>query len=120
LPEGAGPIVPDAEIPYVQEFDKPGLQIEELDLSTFYGQDRIIWETQGRVVDRSHENLGSTDRGIALFRRLLFEQIDRVERGEEPTVAVVRDPEQNRIIRFEQATQPWYEERAPATPVTPA
>jgi hypothetical protein len=37
---------------------------------------------------------------------MLDEQIDRVERGEEPNVAVVRDPAKNRVIEFPGASSP--------------
>ena len=57
----------------------------EYDLLTFETQDRMAWETQGAITDRSREHLGASDRGIALFRRLLAEDIDRVERGEVPS-----------------------------------
>jgi 5,5'-dehydrodivanillate O-demethylase len=72
----------------------------EYNLTTFYGQDRMAWETQGAIYDRSQEHLGATDRGIVLFRQLLSEQIAVVERGGEP-MALVRDPEKNQIIEFE-------------------
>jgi 5,5'-dehydrodivanillate O-demethylase oxygenase subunit len=96
------------KVPYTYEFDAPGITIESVDLSTFYGQDRVVWETQGAITDRSVETLGATDRGIVLFRRMLAEQIDRVERGEEPTVAVVHDPAENVCITFE-VTKPWFD-----------
>jgi hypothetical protein len=51
--------------------------------------------------------LGASDRGIVLYRRMLFEQIDRVERGEEPTIAMVRDPKQNDVITFMPGSLPW-------------
>lgn len=101
MPTGAGEIVPDEATPYSEEFDPPNFAIEHVSLETFYGQDRVVWETQGVIADRSLENLGASDRGIVLFRRMLAEQIDRVERGEAPTVAVVRDPAQNECIRFD-------------------
>ncbi|HXE27355.1 MAG TPA: hypothetical protein VN656_02520, partial [Stellaceae bacterium] len=80
----------------------------EIDMTNFYGQDRAVWETQGAIFDRSNEMLGKSDRGIAMFRRMLAEQIDLVERGEDPTVAVVRDPAKNTLIAFASHTQPWY------------
>jgi 5,5'-dehydrodivanillate O-demethylase oxygenase subunit len=86
--------------------DEP-LSFSDKDLQTFYGQDRVVWETQGAIVDRTMETLGASDRGIAMFRRMLAEQIDRVERGEDPTVAVVRDEAQNRIIEFASASRPY-------------
>jgi 5,5'-dehydrodivanillate O-demethylase len=80
----------------------------EIDMSNFYGQDRAVWEAQGAIFDRTNETLGKSDRGIAMYRRMLAEQIDLVERGEDPTVAVVRDPAKNHIIEFNSATQPWF------------
>jgi 5,5'-dehydrodivanillate O-demethylase len=72
----------------------------EYNLTTFYGQDRMAWETQGAIYDRAQEHLGATDRGIVLFRQLLAEQIKVVEEGGEP-IALVRDPAKNQIIAFE-------------------
>ena len=78
----------------------------EYDLKSFFSQDQMAQETQGRVYDRTRENLGVSDRGIVLFRKMLAEQIERVERGEEPSVAVVRDPGKNRMIEFPNITSP--------------
>lgn len=75
-------------------------------LQSFYGQDRIVWETQGPVFDRTLETLGASDKGIVMFRRMLAEQIERVERGGEPTVAIVHDPAKNDIIAFGDAGRP--------------
>ena len=50
--------------------------------------------TQGAIADRGLENLGYSDRGVVLYRRMLLEQIERVERGEDP-MGVVRDPTLN-------------------------
>ena len=57
-------------------------------LDTIPQQDQAMWETQGQVFDRTAERLSFSDRGIAMPRRLMFENI---ERGEEP-FAVFRDP----------------------------
>jgi 5,5'-dehydrodivanillate O-demethylase len=99
---GSGPTT----FEYVPE--KP-MSYGDEELQTFYGQDRVVWETQGAVYDRTTENLGASDRGIVMFRRMLAEQIDLVERGLDPTVAVVRDEIENKMIVFESATQPAYE-----------
>jgi 5,5'-dehydrodivanillate O-demethylase len=71
----------------------------EYNLATFENQDLMAWETQGAVFDRSTELLGSSDRGITLFRNLLREQIELVARGEEP-VGVIRDPAINQTVTF--------------------
>lgn len=46
-------------------------------------QDMIAWMGQGAIGDRSHEHLLASDRGIAIFRQLLEENMARAERGEE-------------------------------------
>lgn len=70
------------------------------DLRTFPVQDQMAWETQGRITDRTKEHLGASDRGIAMLRRMLAEQIDLVEQGESP-MALVWDEAKNDIIKFE-------------------
>jgi 5,5'-dehydrodivanillate O-demethylase len=57
----------------------------------------MAWLTQGPISDRTTERLGTSDKGVILYRSVLLEQIERVERGEDP-LAVIRDPEKNRII----------------------
>ncbi|MGD9944404.1 MAG: Rieske 2Fe-2S domain-containing protein [Burkholderiaceae bacterium] len=86
-----------------EEFDENG----DHNLESFYSQDRAALETQGEIVDRSLERLGASDKGIVLFRKMLIEQIERVRAGQEPEIAVVRDPEQNRMIEFPGVTAPW-------------
>ncbi len=97
-----------AEVSFRYEPDEP-FDINKPDFSTFYGQDRAVWETQGAIYDRSQETLGASDRGIVMFRRMLAEQIDLVEQGKEPTVAVVRAAKDKQMIVFEEATKPTYD-----------
>jgi 5,5'-dehydrodivanillate O-demethylase len=54
-------------------------------------QDHGMWETQGPIVDRTAEHLSYSDRGVALLRRVVAEQIDLVARGRDP-LGLVRDP----------------------------
>jgi 5,5'-dehydrodivanillate O-demethylase len=63
-------------------------------------QDRIAQESQGRIADRSRETLGTSDRGIVMFRRNLEESIRAVQEGRDP-VGVVRDRTRNDVIRFD-------------------
>jgi 5,5'-dehydrodivanillate O-demethylase oxygenase subunit len=63
-------------------------------VDTVLGQDMMAWATQGAIADRTTERLATTDRGLILFRKLLQEQIEKVERGEDP-MGVVRDAAQN-------------------------
>jgi len=57
-------------------------------------QDMLAWVAQGPISDRTTEHLASSDKGVILYHNLLLEQIERVERGEDP-LGTVRDPEEN-------------------------
>jgi 5,5'-dehydrodivanillate O-demethylase len=70
-----------------REVDEAGNHVME----TFSSQDRMAWETQGAVYDRTREILGAEDKGIAMYRRLLRQQVERVLAGEDP-MALIRDP----------------------------
>jgi 5,5'-dehydrodivanillate O-demethylase oxygenase subunit len=60
-------------------------------------QDALAWESQGALTDRSQEHLGVSDRGIAMLRKLLKEQIELVRDGGDP-IGIIRDPEKNKIV----------------------
>jgi 5,5'-dehydrodivanillate O-demethylase len=62
-------------------------------------QDMLMWHARGPIADRSMEELGSGEDGIILHRRLLEENLRRVERGEDP-MGVMRDPARNGCIRL--------------------
>ena len=51
-----------------------------------------MWESQGLVSNRPAEHLSYSDRGVVMFRNQMFENIERVQRGEDP-LAVFRDPD---------------------------
>jgi 5,5'-dehydrodivanillate O-demethylase oxygenase subunit len=53
-------------------------------------QDRAAQESQGRIADRSTETLGWTDRGIAIFRKMLHDGIDAIAAGKDP-LGVLRE-----------------------------
>ena len=61
------------------------------------GQDMMAWITQGTVADRSRENLGASDKGIAIYRRVLRREIKKVQQGLDP-MGIVRDPTRNQRI----------------------
>jgi len=50
--------------------------------------DQWACESQGRIQDRTRENLGSTDKGIVLYRRLLVDAIRKNEAGEKPPMVL--------------------------------
>jgi 5,5'-dehydrodivanillate O-demethylase len=107
IPKPAGE---DADVP-VRYAEENALPNGEYDLSDFYGQDRAVWETMGVNADRWRETLGASDRGVVMYRRMLAEQIDRVERGEDPIVGVVRQEDKDRTIEFVSASKPWRDTR---------
>jgi 5,5'-dehydrodivanillate O-demethylase len=67
--------------------------------SHIMNQDFIAWVGQGAIADRTQEHLGESDRGIIMMRRKMFEQMDAVQRGEDP-MGTIRDPEQNRHVHL--------------------
>jgi len=69
----------------------------EYDMNIVTAQDALAWESQGALTDRSQEHLGVSDRGIAMLRKLLKDQIDVVREGKEP-IGVIRDPQKNMVV----------------------
>jgi 5,5'-dehydrodivanillate O-demethylase oxygenase subunit len=67
------------------------------DMDIVGAQDSMAWETQGLITDRTREHLGHADRGIVMFRKMLREQIEIVQKGGEP-MGIIRDPAKNKLI----------------------
>jgi len=63
-------------------------------------QDRVAQESQGLIADRSREHLASSDQGITMLRRLLFDSIHAVREGKDP-IGVMRDARENESITFD-------------------
>ena len=59
-------------------------------------QDHMAWETQGAIADRTTEHLSYSDQGIAMYRKLLKQEIAKVLDGGEP-MGVERDPDHDMI-----------------------
>jgi hypothetical protein len=57
-------------------------------------QDEMAWVGQGPISDREHEHLVSSDKGVMLYHNLIWENVEKVARGEDP-MGVIRDPEEN-------------------------
>jgi 5,5'-dehydrodivanillate O-demethylase len=77
-------------LPGVTEHGRPTWETLDNNL----GQDMAMWYTQGGIADRSEERLGSSDVGIILYRKLLEENIRKVEHGADP-MCTFRDPATN-------------------------
>jgi phthalate 4,5-dioxygenase len=50
--------------------------------------DQWACESQGRIQDRTREHLASTDKGIALYRRILLDSIAKNQAGEKPPMVL--------------------------------
>ena len=77
-------------IPVRNKENKYGYDAEEQKTSTYTGMGKDInvhdqWacESMGSIQDRTKEHLGTTDKAISAYRRLLRQTISKVERGEE-------------------------------------
>ena len=70
-------------------------------------QDMVGWVGQGPISDRTQEHLASSDKGVVLYRKMLVEQMDRVDRGEEP-MAIIRDLKENEpMIDIRRERRAW-------------
>jgi 5,5'-dehydrodivanillate O-demethylase oxygenase subunit len=78
------------EVPYLDEQGE--FIVDNVD-----GQDMMAWVTQGPIADRTREHLGSSDKGVAMYRRVLRREIKKMQHGEDP-MGVVRDPARNQRI----------------------
>ena len=57
-------------------------------------QDEMAWMAQGPISNRTIEHLGTSDKGVIIYHRLLLEAMEKVEQGEDP-FGVIRDGEVN-------------------------
>jgi 5,5'-dehydrodivanillate O-demethylase oxygenase subunit len=88
--------VPKGREPYVQERvpvwrspirDAQGRWID----SHVINQDIIGWVGQGRIADRTKENLRASDIGIVEMRKRFFADMGKAAKGEDPS-GIIRDP----------------------------
>jgi phthalate 4,5-dioxygenase oxygenase subunit len=76
-----------------------GFNAEQQNSATFTGMgfdinihDQFACESPGRIADRTKERLGTSDKGIVLYRRMLLEAIEKNSRGE-PTLMMLNEAE---------------------------
>jgi 5,5'-dehydrodivanillate O-demethylase len=89
----------DPAAPFVHDLLAEVRPDGEYAMTGFFGQDRMAWETAGPLFDRSTEHLGTSDRGILMFREMLRDQIQAVAEGRDP-LGTIRDPAKNQIIEL--------------------
>ncbi len=68
-------------------------------------QDIIAWVGQGRIADRTRENLGPGDLGIVMIRKQLFNDLDAVAQGRDPK-AVIRSSNVAKCVEL-----PFYQKK---------
>jgi 5,5'-dehydrodivanillate O-demethylase len=61
------------------------------------GQDMMAWISQGAIADRTLENLGATDKGVVMYRRMLKREMEKVAAGIDP-MGLVRESSRNKCI----------------------
>ncbi|MDB5727806.1 MAG: rieske 2Fe-2S iron-sulfur domain protein [Noviherbaspirillum sp.] len=89
-PEGAN--VPQHLLDRVHLYDVPFKDKNgEFVVDNVDGQDMMAWITQGTIADRTTENLGGSDKGVAMYRRVLRRELQKIENGQDP-MGVLRDP----------------------------
>ena len=95
-PKGA--VVPPYLTDQVHLYDVPFKDANgEFIVDNVDGQDMMAWISQGTIADRSRENLGASDKGVAIYRRVLRREMKKVAQGIDP-MGIVRDPQRNRRI----------------------
>ena len=93
-----GAVVPQHLRDEVHLYDVPYLDADgEHIVDNVDGQDIMAWISQGAVADRTLEHLGSTDKGVAMYRRTLKRELKKMQQGLDP-MGLVRDPARNACI----------------------
>lgn len=109
--------VPKGREPYRQEsvpvwqspiVDANGRWID----SHVVNQDIIGWVGQGRIADRTRENLRSSDIGIVEMRKRFFADMDKVAKGEDPS-GIIRDSEAAKCVELPDVMRKYNVEGVP-------
>jgi len=82
-------------MPRLNRSNNYGFDVDEQRTQTYTGMgmdinihDQWAVESLGPIQDRTIEHLGSTDKGITTYRRMLMNAIDTVEKGKAPPMAL--------------------------------
>ena len=89
----------DPPVEYLEPYKNPPDALHpfaKFEWRSVISQDHTAWETQGPIADRTREHLSYSDRGVHLLRRVLKENIERVQEGLDP-LGVVRDSKRGMI-----------------------
>lgn len=77
-------------VKHAELFDDKGRIIPDI----VPNQDILAWVGQGAISDRTEEHLARSDKGVVLYHNLLLENLEKVERGEDP-MGTIRDSREN-------------------------
>jgi 5,5'-dehydrodivanillate O-demethylase oxygenase subunit len=83
-----------AQLPITVKYSQLFTDDGKLIADTIPKQDMIGWVGQGPISDRTREHLTASDKGVIMYHKLLFENMERVERGEDP-MGTIRDRAEN-------------------------
>ena len=109
VPKGREPYVQDTVPTWVSPIkDEHGRWIS----SHVINQDIIAWVGQGRIADRTKENIGASDLGIAMIRKRLFDDLDAIAQGQEPK-AIIRNSNVARCVEL-----PYFQKRESVEGIT--
>jgi 5,5'-dehydrodivanillate O-demethylase len=94
--DGAEPSGDDPEplVVYTQPYKDPAERtypFARYQTRTIIQQDIMVWETQRIIQDRTLERLATSDGAVVAMREMMFENLEKVRRGEDP-LGVIRDP----------------------------
>jgi 5,5'-dehydrodivanillate O-demethylase len=68
-------------------------------ISHVMNQDFLAWAGQGRITDRTKENLGRSDAGVVKLRNRLLRNLTALDEGKDPD-GLIRDPASNHAVRL--------------------
>ena len=96
VPPDDGTSLPPDLTEHAYAFDVP-LDTGELDTAEF--QDAMVWSAQGGVANRGLEHLGTTDRGVTMYRKMLHRELQKIADGRDPML-VNYDPAADAVLEL--------------------
>jgi len=96
-PDDGRPVPPQASVPiYEVPLYEPNGRFQ---IDWINAQDNMSWTMQGPIMDRVTERLGTSDKGITVYRKLIMDEAEKARRGEDP-LGLIRDPARNVCIEL--------------------
>lgn len=75
-------------------------------------QDIVSWVGQGAIADRTKEKLGSSDKGIFMMRKRMFDDLDAIAQGRDPS-GLIHDAERAKCVALPIAVPALHREGLP-------